>query len=63
MSLPFGCVVTQDSDGDWVIQPPDDVTIFSVPGECVLLSAETEHEAVIEAHEYLRALKGDDANG
>lgn len=32
-TLPAGYELEQDSDGDWVLIPPADITIFSVPGE------------------------------
>lgn len=32
-SLPPGFDLEKDSDGDWVLIPPPDVTIFSAPGE------------------------------
>jgi hypothetical protein len=31
--LPTGYEVEQDGDGDWLLVPPADVTIFSTPGE------------------------------
>ncbi|KQM88630.1 hypothetical protein ASE67_02500 [Sphingomonas sp. Leaf23] len=31
--LPVGYELEQDIDGDWVLIPPADVTIFSMPGE------------------------------
>ena len=31
--LPRGFSVEQDSDGDWLLVPPANVTIFSEPGE------------------------------
>ena len=58
--LKFGCSVEQDSDGDWVIVPPIDVTIFSVPGEPFLLAASTEQEANEEASAYLNAILADE---
>lgn len=33
MQLPEGYELEQDTDGDWVLIPPADVTIFSDPGE------------------------------
>lgn len=61
ITLKFGCSVEQDSDGDWVIVPPLDVTIFSVPGEPFLLAASTEQEAHEEALAYLAMLPADEA--
>lgn len=55
-ALRFGCEVDQDSDGDWVIIPPPNVTIFSEPGEGVLLVAENREAALAEAEEYLSYL-------
>lgn len=31
--MPVGYSLEQDGDGDWILVPPGDVTIFSVPGE------------------------------
>jgi hypothetical protein len=50
--LPGYCV-ERDSDGDWVLIPPEDVTIFSAPGEGVLLGAQSESDAFAEAIDYL----------
>jgi hypothetical protein len=52
--LPIGYKVCQDSDGDWVLIGPEDVIIFSVPGEPVLLGANNKEAAIIEAAQYLR---------
>lgn len=56
-ALPEGFTVERDSDGDWVLVPPEDVTIFSVPGEGYLLDAETEDEARSAAITYLRSIE------
>ena len=61
MKLPFDCTVERDSDGDWVICPPDNVTIFSVPGEGYLLAASTEEDAVQEAQAYLAGITEEEA--
>lgn len=58
-SLLQGYEVVQDSDGDWVLIPPEDVTIFSVPGEPLLLAAVTEGEAVAEASGFLASVERD----
>lgn len=55
-ALPEGCAVESDGDGDWLLIPPEDVQIFSEPGEDVLLGAETEREATDEAIGCLRAV-------
>lgn len=60
MNLKFGCVVEQDSDGDWIICPPADVKIFSVPGEAVLLRSTSEADAIKEAKEYLSAISDEE---
>lgn len=51
--LLVGYSIEQDDDGDWVLIPPENVTIFSVPGEGVLLSASNESDALAEALNYL----------
>ena len=51
--LPDGYFVERDSDGDFVLIPPPDVTIFSEPGEPVLLGADNKASARIEALDYL----------
>lgn len=56
MAMPDGYEVCLDSDGDWVLIGPADVTIFSVPGEPVLLAASTAEEAEIEAIDYLASI-------
>lgn len=35
--LPEGYSLEKDQDGDWILIPPADVTIFSVPGEGLLI--------------------------
>lgn len=35
--LPVGLTLEVDEDGDWVLCPPADVTIFSAPGEGYLI--------------------------
>lgn len=37
-SIPDGYSVVQDDDGDWLLVPPDHVTIFSMPGEAWLVT-------------------------
>lgn len=32
-ALPTGYTLERDADGDWILIPPPDVTIFSAPGE------------------------------
>ncbi len=61
MTLKFDCTVEQDTDGDWIICPPDHITIFSEPGEGVLLGATTKAEAMLEAEEYLASITEADA--
>ena len=55
--FPTGYEVCQDSDGDLVLLGPEDVTIFSVPGEPVLLMAHTKDAAIIEGLRYLRSVR------
>lgn len=53
-NLPNGYEVCRDDDGDWVLIGPENVTIFSVPGEPVVLwDAKDERSAVTEALKYL----------
>jgi len=59
--LKFGCTVEQDTDGDWIICPPDHITIFSEPGEGVLLGAMTKAKAMQEAAEYLDCITDEQA--
>lgn len=55
--LPKGYSVERDSDGDWVLIGPADVTIYSVPGEPVVLwDARDEAEATDMALEYLTSI-------
>lgn len=59
--LKFGCTVEIDTDGDWVICAPADVTIFSAPGEGVLLGAVSRDAALEEAAAYLSAISDKEA--
>ena len=43
----------QDDDGDWLLVPPSDVTIFSVPGEPLLIGTCDEETARQDAIEWL----------
>ena len=36
-SLPAGYALWADQDGDWWLDCPDDVTLFSLPGEALLI--------------------------
>lgn len=60
-TLKFGCSVECDSDGDWIIWAPAHITIFSAPGEGVLLVARTKEEAVEEAKAYLAGISEQEA--
>lgn len=52
--LPQGYSVWSDEEGDWWLMPPSDVTIFSVPGESLLLVESASYgEAVREAMAFL----------
>lgn len=52
----FGCELEQDDDGDWILIPPEDVTIFSIPGEGYLIGRCDRKTAAADAHRYLAAL-------
>lgn len=45
-SLPDGFELVEDEDGDWVLIPPSDVTIFSEPGEPLLIG-ECDYETAL----------------
>jgi hypothetical protein len=51
--LPFDCTLELDSDGDWVIVPPAGLTIFSSPGEGVLIGRCDHETALADALAYL----------
>jgi len=50
------CSLELDSDGDWILWPPTDVTIFSAPGEGFLIGRCDEATARRDAEEYLAEL-------
>lgn len=55
--LPAGYIVHADRDGDWWLEGPEHVTLFSVPGEILLLGrCADESEAVTAALQELRVL-------
>lgn len=60
--LPAGYYVTRDDDGDWVLIPPADQTIFSEPGEPLLLAEgflledDTKKAAVAAAQQHLTSI-------
>lgn len=54
--LPIGYSLEQDQDGDWILVPPEDVTIFSVPGEGLLIGTCDRETALADALEYLAGL-------
>lgn len=57
--LPLGFFVTRDDDGDWVLVPPAGRTIFSAPGEPLLLTVgneATKRDAVSASQQYLRKI-------
>lgn len=56
MTLPLGYSLDRDADGDWVLTPPADVTIFSEPGEGLLIGDCTREEAEADALEHLAAI-------
>jgi hypothetical protein len=51
--LPEGFTLEIDTDGDWVLCPPDDVTIFSAPGEGYLIGLCDAATAFSDALDYL----------
>ncbi len=51
--LPVGYELEQDQDGDWILWPPMDVTIFSAPGEGLLIGRCDYETALSDALEYL----------
>lgn len=63
-ALPEGFTVEQDYDGDWILCPPDGVTIFSDPGEGWLVTAdymqgrswENQADVIAACCEYLAAI-------
>ena len=54
-SLPDGFELAKDEDGDWVLIPPPDVTIFSEPGEPLLIG---DCDYQIALGDAIEALKG-----
>lgn len=54
--LPPGYSLEEDSDGDWVLIPPAGVTIFSVPGEPLLIGACDRATALSDAIEHLQGI-------
>lgn len=54
--LPQGYSVEQDTDGDWILLPPSNVTIYSLPGEGIILSPDDGAAALIEAQTILAGL-------
>jgi hypothetical protein len=51
--LPPGYHLEQDSDGDWLLVPPNDVTIFSEPGEPLLIGHCDRADAMADALAWL----------
>lgn len=52
-NLPSGFELEKDSDGDWILYPPETVTIVSVPGEGLLIGTCDYETAIGDALEYL----------
>ena len=52
-NLPEGFTIERDTDGDYVLCVPEDVTVFSEPGEGLLLGRCTLEEAEADAAAYL----------
>lgn len=52
-TLPAGYTLEQDQDGDWLLCPPDDVTLFSEPGEPLLIGTCDEETALSDALGFL----------
>ncbi len=55
-ALPKGFRLWQDRDGDWWLEPPATVTIYSEPGESVLLGRCSRELAMDDALAYLRGV-------
>lgn len=53
LKLPEGYTLEQDGDGDWILVPPEDVTIFSQPGEGLLIGTCDYDTALSDALEWL----------
>lgn len=51
--LPPGYELVLDRDGDWILTPPEDVTIFSMPGEGLLIGACDRETALADARKHL----------
>lgn len=51
------CSLELDGDGDWILWPPTDVTIFSAPGEGLLVGRCDEETARQDAEKYLAAIE------
>lgn len=54
--LPTGFSLEEDQDGDWVLIPPESITIFSVPGEGFLIGHCDKETALADAIEHLSSL-------
>lgn len=54
--LPAGYDLEQDQDGDWILYPPEDVTIVSVPGEGFFIGRCDEDTALSDALELLATI-------
>lgn len=54
--LPNGYTLEQDQDGDWILLPPKDVTIFSAPGEGLLIGSCDRETALKDALDHLDAI-------
>ena len=54
--LPEGYTLAQDDDGDWILIPPPDVTIFSEPGEGLLIGQCDHATALADALAHLTAI-------
>ncbi len=51
--LPHGYSLDQDDDGDWILSPPESVTIFSAPGEGLLIGQCDRNTALMDALDHL----------
>lgn len=54
----FGCTLEKDDDGDWILWPPANVTIFSAPGEGLLIGSCDAETAIADSHAYLATIDG-----
>jgi hypothetical protein len=59
-ALPEGYSLEQDADGDWLLVPPETVTIFSVPGEPLFIGTCDRGTALSDALAFLAEIDPQD---